>query len=175
MFKWRQNSPNTGFASWSRIDTTCLNALCHCCARKVWAASAQSFTLWQQATIEITFVVTISKYYQLLTSFTSIIRGHSKRSLHREHSIIACSRYIYMGVILRTHRTHPVNRTFNAMPTERLQHHFEPCHAYKQKVGHILQAWRIVLPKYFSEPIALKSKLKFCHTVPSPQGGLWWA
>jgi len=32
----------------------CLNALCHCCGRKAWAASAQSFTLWQQATIEIT-------------------------------------------------------------------------------------------------------------------------
>jgi len=35
-------------------DTTCLNALCPCCGRKAWAANAQSFTLWQQATIEIT-------------------------------------------------------------------------------------------------------------------------
>jgi len=26
-------------------------------------------------------------------------------------------------------------------------------------------------PKYFSESIALKSKLKFCHTVPLPRGG----
>jgi len=25
--------------------------------------------------------------------------------------------------------------------------------------------------KYFSEPIALKSKLKFCHTVQSARGG----
>ena len=40
-------------------------------------ASAQSFTLWQQAIlIEIT---------------------------RRDHSIIACSRHIYMGVILRAH------------------------------------------------------------------------
>jgi len=31
-----------------------LNALCCCCDRKAWAASAQSFTLWQQATMEIT-------------------------------------------------------------------------------------------------------------------------
>ena len=36
------------------------------------AASAQSFTLWQQAT-------------------------------ERDHSVIACSRHVYMGVILRTH------------------------------------------------------------------------
>jgi len=47
-----------------------------CCDRKSRAVSAQSFTLWQQATIEIT---------------------------RRDHSIIACSRHIYMGVILRAH------------------------------------------------------------------------
>jgi len=28
---------------------------------------------------------------------------------------------------------------------------------------------------YFSESIVLKSKLKFCHTIPWPRGGLWWA
>jgi len=44
-----------------------------CCDRKAWAACAQSFTLWQQATIEIT---------------------------RRDHSIFACSRHIYMGVVL---------------------------------------------------------------------------
>jgi len=46
--------------------------------RKPWAASAQSFTLWQQAIIEIT---------------------------RRYHSAIACSCHIYkyMGVILRAH------------------------------------------------------------------------
>ena len=33
---------------WSRFDQ------CLCCSRKAWAAIAQSFTLWQQATIEIT-------------------------------------------------------------------------------------------------------------------------
>jgi len=86
----------------------CLNALCHCCSRKAWTASVQSFTWWQQATLnnrdhEITLVVTISKYYQLFTSFTSIIRGNSPRSVHRDHSIIACLCHINMGVILRTH------------------------------------------------------------------------
>jgi len=43
-----------------------------CCDRKSRAACGQSFALWQQATIEIT---------------------------RRDHSIIACSRHIYNGVL----------------------------------------------------------------------------
>jgi len=50
-----------------------LNSVAIGCPR---AAYAQSFTLRQQATIEIT---------------------------RRDHSIIACSRHIYMGVVVRTH------------------------------------------------------------------------
>jgi len=30
------------------------------------------------------------------------------------------------------------------------------------------------LTKYLSESVALKSKLKFCHTVPSPRRGFGW-
>jgi len=45
------------------------------CDRKSRAACAQSFALWQQAKIEITW---------------------------RDHSVIACSRHIY-GVVLRAH------------------------------------------------------------------------
>jgi len=48
----------------------------YCCDRKAWAESAQSFTLWQQATIEITC---------------------------HDHSIIVCSRHIHMIVILHPH------------------------------------------------------------------------
>jgi len=56
-----------------------------------------SFTLRQQATIEFTC---------------------------HNHSITACSHHVYMGVILCTHHIlFVVNRTFNAMPTERLQHY----------------------------------------------------
>jgi len=58
------------------------------------AASVQSFTLWQQATIEI---------------------------MRRTHSIIACSCHLYMGVILRdhpvrgeSHTQHNVNREVTA-------------------------------------------------------------
>jgi len=47
-----------------------------CCNRKARAAYVQSFTLWQQATIEFT---------------------------RREHSIIVCSRHICMGDVLRSH------------------------------------------------------------------------
>jgi len=44
-----------------------------------------------------------------------------------------------MGVILRTH---PVRGESHIQhnATERLQHHFGLCHAYKQKVLHTLQA-----------------------------------
>jgi len=53
-----------------------LASTCDCCERKARAASAQCFTLWQQATIEITC---------------------------HDHSIIACSCHIYTGVVLRAH------------------------------------------------------------------------
>ena len=45
---------------------------------------------------EITLVVTVRKHIQLFTRFTSIVRGHSPRSLQRDHSIIAGSRHIYV-------------------------------------------------------------------------------
>jgi len=58
------------------IDGWLQTAVTHCCDRKSRAASAQNFTLWQQVTIEI---------------------------MRHDHSIIACSRHIYMGVVLRAH------------------------------------------------------------------------
>ena len=66
-----------------------------CCDQQARTASAQNFTLWKQAIIEIT---------------------------RRDHSIIACSRHIYLCVALCAHPNcaHP-NRTFNTTSTERLQ------------------------------------------------------
>jgi len=55
-----------------------------CCDRKARAASVQSFTLWQQATIEFT---------------------------QQDHSIIACSRHMYM-LLFFTHILFVVNRAF---------------------------------------------------------------
>ena len=52
-----------------------LNGACKCCDQKARAASAQSFTLWQQATVE----------------------------MHRSHSITTCSHHIYIGVVLHAH------------------------------------------------------------------------
>ena len=49
---------------------------CSCCDRKPRAACAQCFAPWQQATIEIIFAISLT---------------------------IACSRYIYNGVILHAH------------------------------------------------------------------------
>jgi len=49
---------------------------CYCCDRKAWAACAQSFALWQQATIEFTC---------------------------HDHSVVACSYYIHVGVVLLAH------------------------------------------------------------------------
>ena len=47
-----------------------------CCGRKSWAACAQNFAPWQQATIEIMLAISLT---------------------------IACSRYTYGGVILHAH------------------------------------------------------------------------
>jgi len=70
-----------------------MNFRWYCCDLKARVASAQSFRLWQQATIEF---------------------------IRRDHSIIACSRHIYM-VLFFTHIPFVVNRAFNAPPPMRLQ------------------------------------------------------
>jgi len=84
-----------------------------CCDQKSWAACAQSFALWQQATIEIT---------------------------RRDHSIIACSRHIYI-VFFFTHIPFVVNQTFNAMPPERLQQH--PLLFTMNRTNHAFFVWRL--------------------------------
>jgi len=66
----------------------------HCCDRKAWVASAQSFTLWWQATIEV---------------------------ICHNHSIIACSCHIYIWVLFLAHIPFVLNHTFSATPMERLQ------------------------------------------------------
>jgi len=60
--------PRTTSTSWSQHHFVAIG--------KARAACAQSFTLWQQATIEIT---------------------------RRDHSMMACSRHKNMGVVLRAH------------------------------------------------------------------------
>jgi len=61
---------------WTRHDLHILVTAPFCCDRKSWAACAQSFAPWQQATIESMLAISLT---------------------------IACSHYIYSGVILHAH------------------------------------------------------------------------
>jgi len=81
---------------WTRHDLHILVIAPFCCDRKARATCAQSFALWQQ---EIT---------------------------RRDHSIIACSRHIYMALFF-AHIPFVVKHTFNGTPTERLQQIIESC------------------------------------------------
>jgi len=65
---------------------------------KSLTASMQSFTLCQQATTEITPVVTISKYYQLFTSFTNIIDvTHQDHPIKITLLLLVRATYIWAG------------------------------------------------------------------------------
>jgi len=80
-----KSAPGMIFTSWSQHH--------FCCDSKARAAGVQSFTLWQQSTIEIT---------------------------RCDNFIIAFSRHI-LWVLFFAHIPFIGNRTFNAMPAERLQ------------------------------------------------------
>jgi len=70
-----------------------------CCDRKARASSAQSFTLWQQATTEITchdhssrpLVVTFNRSH---VSIGKVRTSQSLKFARHNHSIIACSCHI---------------------------------------------------------------------------------
>ena len=121
---------------WSSVQLTVLDFLsrrcrmvywntllaCQCCDRKA-RASAQSFTLWQQATIEITLVVTIRKY-----SIINCSPGSQAllEVTHQDHSIgitlLLLVRATFAWVLFFAHIPFVVNRTFKATPAERSQH-----------------------------------------------------
>jgi len=87
--------------------------LWYCCNRKSRAGCAQSFALWQQATIEITW---------------------------QDHSIIACSRHAYIFLFF-AHIPFVVNHTINATPPERLQQH--PLLFTTNHTDHTFFVWRL--------------------------------
>jgi len=78
---------------WTPHDLHILVTAPFCCDWKSRAAYAQSFALWQQATMEITW---------------------------RDHSIIDCSGHIHIFLFF-AHIPFVVNHTINATPPERLQ------------------------------------------------------
>jgi len=82
----------------TRHDLHILVTAPFCCNRKSRAACAQSSTLWQQATIEIT---------------------------RRDHSIIACLRHIHLFLFL-AHISFVMNHMINTIPPERLQQYHIP-------------------------------------------------
>jgi len=111
-----------------------------CYDRKAREACVQSFALWQQATIEITW---------------------------RDHSIIACSRHIYLGLFF-AHIPFVVNRAFSAMPVERLQqHHFLLLCESHSKLG--VTIYRIFVSAVALADTQVKIPLKHCfHQHASP-------
>jgi len=96
----------------------------------------ENVCLWQQATIEITR--SLLSLPLVRTINCSLASQTLLEVVHLDHSIgitvllLVCATYI--RVLFFTHIPFVVNRTMNATPTERLQHHFRQWHAYKQKV-----------------------------------------
>ena len=92
----------------------------YCCDRKSRAAYAQSFALWQQATIEFTCHGHSSRTLLLrsIVDIVSITRDYTPRSLYN----CLFAPHICM-VLLFTHIPFVVNHTINATPPERLQQH----------------------------------------------------
>jgi len=106
---------------WPLPKRNCSDLCCYCCDRKSRAAYAQSFALWQQASIEftchdhssLTLVVTFSG------SQVNIGRASTPRSL------FYCLFAPHICVVLFcTHIPFVVNHTINATPQERLQQYF---------------------------------------------------
>ena len=82
---------------------------------KAQAAYAQSFTWWQQTTIEFTW---------------------------HDHSIIPCSRHIYV-LLFFVHIPFMMNHTINTTPTERLQQH--PLYFITKRTDRAFFLWRLHL------------------------------
>jgi len=101
---------SSDFLITSKFLTICML----CCDQKVWATSVQSFTLSQQATIEIAHHDSLS--HMLVNTFNPSPLVSAEIARH-DHSIIACSCHT---VLFFMHILFKANRTFNTT-TKRLQ------------------------------------------------------
>jgi len=97
----------------------------YCCDRKSRAAYAQSFALWQQATIEFTCHDHSSRTLLLrsIVDIVSITRAYTLRSLY--YCLFAP--HICM-VLFFAHIPFVVNHTIKATPPERLQQYLQILH-----------------------------------------------
>ena len=93
-----------------------INSILYCCDRKSRAACAQSFALWQKATIEFTCHDHSPRTLVIKFNRSQVISAELPR---HDHSFIACSRHM----LLFAHIPFVVNHTFNATPSGRLQQH----------------------------------------------------
>ena len=124
VFKWRQNSSTTGYASWSRIDTN-LNELCLCCGWKAQATSVQSFTLWQQGSMEITSSLLSSPLAS--TMKFSLVSRALLEDTPPDHSfgitllLVVHATYVWLDGCNSSRTPFMVNRTFNATPTRAVE------------------------------------------------------
>jgi len=88
--------------------------------RKARMASAESFTLWQQVTTEITQRDHSHRYHQEVQSTVHQDHKHCQKSLTKI-TLLLLVRTTYIWVLLFAHILFMVNCTFNATSTERLQ------------------------------------------------------
>jgi len=104
---------------WTPHDLHILVTAPFCCDRKSWAAYAQSFALWQQATIEFTCHDHSPRTLVVMFngSQVNIGRASTPRSLY----YCFFAPHICM-VLFFMHIPSVVNHTINATPSERLQH-----------------------------------------------------
>jgi len=90
-----------------------------CCDRKARASCAQNFTLWQQATIEITYHDHFPRTLVIMFNQSHVSIGRAYTSW----SLLLLVRTTHIWVLFFTHIPFVVNHTFNVTSTERLQQH----------------------------------------------------
>ena len=95
----------------------------YCCDRKSRVTCAQSFTLWQQATIE--FTCPDHSPRTLVVTFNGSQVNIGRASTPRSLFYCLYAPHICM-VLFFTHIPFVVNHTFNGTPPERLQHYQGP-------------------------------------------------
>jgi len=132
-----------------------------CCDRQSRAAYAQSFALWQQATIEFTCHDHSSRTLLLrsIVDIVSITRDYTPRSL----CYCLFAPHICM-VLFFTHIPFVVNHTINATPSERFQQH--PLLFTTNRTDRTFFVWRLnsARPSHPGHSTILLTCLSLCNT-----------
>ena len=155
-----------------------LNALCHCYGRKARTPSAESFTLWQQASMKITS--------SLLSPLASTMKcSLASQALlevtHQDHSIgITLLLLVRATYIWPDGCNSPRTRRswWNAHSTQRqlrcCNMTLELSCLWTESLTYLASLTYCVADVLF-QVNCIKKQAEVCHIAPSPQGGLWWA